>query len=89
MRDKKCKYFLFGGVIGALIALLSTPKTGKQTRDMLVLKTKEIVNDPEEFKLSLMRKIKNIVKAVTEENEIRPLDKEIVISKEFIDEEVE
>ena len=37
----KVMYFLFGGIIGATVALLFAPKTGEETRELLTTKAKE------------------------------------------------
>jgi len=34
-------YFLFGGLVGAVTALLLAPKTGEETRELLTTKMKE------------------------------------------------
>ena len=38
---ERLKYFLLGGIIGALTALLFAPKTGRETREMIAAKAKE------------------------------------------------
>ncbi|MEJ2589329.1 MAG: YtxH domain-containing protein [Deltaproteobacteria bacterium] len=35
------KYFLFGGVVGAVTALLFAPKSGKETRDLIATKARD------------------------------------------------
>ncbi|OPJ55463.1 YtxH domain-containing protein [Alkalithermobacter paradoxus] len=87
--SRRCRYFLFGGIVGSLIALLLTPKTGKETREVIMEKTRDIVNNPEDFKMNLKYKLKNIIRSIYFENEIVSSENEIIISKEFKEEEVE
>ena len=35
----RMKYFFFGGIIGALAAILFAPKSGRETREMIASKT--------------------------------------------------
>jgi len=39
--DHRLKYFLYGGILGTLATLLLAPKSGKETREMLVEKAHE------------------------------------------------
>ncbi len=48
------KGFLFGGVVGAVIALLYAPKSGKETRDEIRRRSLELRDDAE-AKLELAR----------------------------------
>ncbi|WP_099189761.1 YtxH domain-containing protein [Tepidibacter mesophilus] len=84
--SKKSGYFVFGGIIGAIIALLFAPKSGKEYRDNIVSTTRDIVNEPEEFKAKTKNWIKDIINKLSEEEIIQTQD-EIVISKTFDEEE--
>ena len=44
----RMKYFFFGGIIGALAAILFAPKSGRETREMIASKTKETRKSVEE-----------------------------------------
>jgi len=49
---KKCCTFLTGVALGAIIALLLTPKTGKEMQDSLIEKTNELQKKLKDFELS-------------------------------------
>ena len=40
-RGSKLAYFLAGGGIGAIVALLFAPRTGRETRDIIVQRTSD------------------------------------------------
>ncbi|WFD10296.1 YtxH domain-containing protein [Tepidibacter hydrothermalis] len=83
---KKSGYFIFGGMIGAIIALLFAPKSGKESREDVLKTTRDIVNEPEEFKTKVKSYMKNIIDRLSEDEIIQTQD-EIVISKTFDEEE--
>ncbi len=84
---RKGKYFLLGGLIGAIIALLFTPKSGKEVREDILEKTRDMVNNPDEFKETIKYKMKNILNTIQLEDNIIDSEQEIIISKEFNEEE--
>jgi len=84
--SKKSGYFIFGGIIGAIMALLFAPKSGRECREDVLNATKDIVNEPEEFKTKFKSCIKNILDRLSEDEIIQTQD-EIVISKTFDEEE--
>jgi gas vesicle protein len=86
---KKGRYFIFGSIIGAIIALLFAPKSGKESREFILNKTRDAVNNPEEFKKNIKDKIKDIVENLSEYDEIIEPEEEIIISKMFEEEECE
>ncbi len=85
--SKKSGYFIFGGIIGAIIALLFAPKSGRESREDVVNLTKDMVNEPEEFKTKVKSCMKIILDRLSEDEIVQTQD-EIIISKTF-DEEVE
>ncbi|SHH30335.1 YtxH domain-containing protein [Tepidibacter thalassicus] len=85
----KKRYFLFGSIVGAVIALLFAPKSGKESRVLILNKTRDIVNNPEEFKLNMKNKVKSIIKRLSEDYETIEQQEEIIISKVFEEEESE
>ncbi|MCT4507224.1 MAG: YtxH domain-containing protein [Tepidibacter sp.] len=84
--SKKSGYFIFGGLIGAIIALLFAPKSGKESREDVLNVTRDIVNDPEEFKTKVKSSMKNIIDRLSDD-EIINIEDEIIISKTFDKEE--
>ncbi|CAH2215328.1 YtxH domain-containing protein [Tepidibacter aestuarii] len=84
--SKKSRYFVLGGIIGAITALLFAPKSGKESREDVLNATRDIVNEPEEFKIRMKDWIKNIIDRLSEEEIVQTQD-EIVISKTFNEEE--
>lgn len=84
--SKKSGCFVFGGLIGAIIALLFAPKSGKESRDDVLKATRDIVNEPEQFKSKFKSYMKNIIDRLSEDEIIQTQD-EIVISKTFDEEE--
>ncbi|MEJ8555366.1 YtxH domain-containing protein [Tepidibacter sp. Z1-5] len=84
--SKKSGYFIFGGMIGAIIALLFAPKSGRECREDVVNVTKDMVNEPEEFKTKFKSYMKHILDKLSEDEIIQTQD-EIVISKTFDEEE--
>jgi len=49
---KKCCTFFTGVALGAIIAILLTPKTGKEMQDSLIRKTNELQKKLKDFELS-------------------------------------
>lgn len=80
---KNGRCFLFGGLIGAIIALLFSPKNGKEVRNSILENTKEFVNNPEEFKQDLKYKIKSLLNRLGSQEDIVYPEDEIIISKDF------
>jgi len=60
-RDNSLFAFLFGAVVGAAVALLYAPKTGKETRAHLKKMTEDFVEDAEEIGTDLKEKGKKFV----------------------------
>ncbi len=70
--------FALGAVLGAGLGVLFAPKSGKETREDISKKLKEIMDnlkevDAEEVKDKITKKVKEI------ENELKDLDKEKVL----------
>jgi len=49
---KKCCTFFTGVALGAVVAVLLTPKTGKEMQDSLIKKTNELQKKLKDFELS-------------------------------------
>lgn len=86
---RKGRYFLFGGIVGAFVVLLFSPKNGREVRNSILENTREFVNNPEEFKQDLKYKIKNFLNRLGSEEDTVYSDDEIIISKEFKTEETD
>lgn len=79
MAKKGTGKFVLGALIGAGLGLLFAPKSGKETRKVLVNKADELIEkvkelEPGEVRDALEDKVKSIM------NDIKSLDKEKVIS---------
>lgn len=87
--SKKGGYFLFGGIVGAVITLLFSPKNGKEVRESILENTREFVNNPEEFREILNHRFKRLLNSISLEDDTMHTEEEIIISKEFKIEETD
>lgn len=60
-RDNSLLVFLVGAVVGATVALLYAPKTGKETRAHLKKLTEDLVEDAGEVGIKIKQKGKKFV----------------------------
>lgn len=84
---KKGRYFLFGGLVGAIIALLFSPKNGKEMRESVLESTRNIVNNPEDFKDDIKCSFRKLLDYLKDRETINQPEEEIIISKNFNKEE--
>lgn len=76
--------FMLGGLIGFGVGLLLAPKKGVELREQIFEKTMDIVTDSQ----SVKEDVSNFIKTFrNKDGEIEPTDGEIVISREFDEEE--
>lgn len=80
--SKNCKIgsFIWGGIFGAVIALLFAPKKGEELRENIFEKTMDILTDSQSVKEDFKNFVKNIKH---EEDDLVDADSDIVISREF------
>lgn len=81
--SKNCKIgtFIWGGIFGAIIALLFAPKKGEELRENIFEKTMDILTDSQSVKDDFKNFVKNI--KVHDDSDIVESDADIVISREF------
>lgn len=77
---------IIGGLIGIIVGLLIAPRKGTETREILSEKIEELKDKSE--KIEIKKKIEAFVgEYIKEKDEIIKPEEEIVISREFKDEE--
>ena len=81
--SKKGSVFILGGIIGAIIALLFSPRNGRQNREIVLENTKKFVNDPETCKCNVVSKLRFFIDKFKIDEEIMCTEDEIIISKDF------
>lgn len=79
---------MLGGLLGVIIGLLIAPRKGEETREMISEKIDELKDRSEG--LEIKKTVENVLEGIMPQKDeiIRP-EEEIVISREFKDEEEE
>lgn len=82
----KKRYFIFGSIVGAILALLFSPKKGSYLREDIKDKYKEYKDDPTEGINNTLKiigkKLSDVIEKFNEED-IEIQEKELIISKSF------